>query len=96
MICFFPGHVAIYLGNGRIIHATGHPESSCVTVNSLWEASRYREDLKNSLCAAGSIFKMEKSVLPQKDFLKVSGKRFLFDFFKNQKYNNLRTSSKIA
>jgi len=30
---------------------------------------------------------MEKSVLPQKDFLKVSGKRFLFDFFKNQKYN---------
>jgi len=32
-----------------------------------------------------AFFKMEKSVLPQKDFLKVSGKRFLFDFFKNQK-----------
>lgn len=56
-LLFFPGHVAIYLGNGRIIHATGHPESSCVTVNSLWEGELgYREDLKNSLCAAGSIF----------------------------------------
>ena len=51
------GNVAIYLGNGKIIHATGHPESSCVTVNSLWEGEPgYREDLKNSLCAAGSIF----------------------------------------
>ena len=49
-LLFFPGHVAIYLGNGKIIHATGHPESSCVTVNSLWEGeSGYREDLKNSL-----------------------------------------------
>lgn len=56
-LLFFPGHVAIYLGNGRIIHATGHPESSCVTVNSLREGEvGYREDLKNSLCAAGSIF----------------------------------------
>ena len=56
-LLFFPGHVAIYLGNGKIIHGTGHPESSCVTVNSLWEGEPgYREDLKNSLCAAGSIF----------------------------------------
>ena len=56
-LLFFPGHVASYLGNGRIIHATGHPESSCVTVNSLWEGEPgYREDLKNSLCAVGSIF----------------------------------------
>lgn len=56
-LLFFPGHVAIYLGNGKIIHATGHPESSCVTVNSLREGEvGYREDLKNSLCAAGSIF----------------------------------------
>ena len=53
----YPVHVAIYLGNGKIIHPTGHPESSCVTVNSLWEGEPgYREDLKNSLCAAGSIF----------------------------------------
>lgn len=56
-LLFFLGHVAIYLGNGKIIHATGHPESSCVTVNSLREGEvGYREDLKNSLCAAGSIF----------------------------------------
>lgn len=56
-LLFFPGHVAIYLGNGKIIHATGHPESSCVTFNSLREGELgYREDLKNSLCAAGSIF----------------------------------------
>ena len=97
-LLFFPGHVAIYLGNGKIIHATGHPESSCVTVNSLWEGEPgYREDLKNSLCAAGSIFlKWRNLYYRKKDFLKVSGKRFLFDFFKNQKYNNLRTSSKIA
>ena len=56
-LLFFPGHVAIYLGNGKIIHATGHPESSCVTFNSLREGEPgYREDLKNSMCAAGSIF----------------------------------------
>ena len=34
----------------------------------------YREDLKNSL-QLEALFKMEKSVLPQKDFLKVSGKK---------------------
>ena len=97
-LLFFPGHVAIYLGNGKIIHATGHPESSCVTVNSpvggrAGISGRFE---KQSVCSWKHFFKMEKSVLPQKDFLKVSGKRFLFDFFKNQKYNNLRTSSKIA
>lgn len=56
-LLFFRGHVAIYLGNGKIIHATGHPDSSCVTVNSLREGETgYREDLKNSLYAAGSVF----------------------------------------
>lgn len=69
-LLFFPGHVAIYLGNGKIIHATGHPESSCVTVNSLREGEvGYREDLKTVSVQLEAFFKMEKSVLQQKIFV---------------------------
>ena len=72
-MAFFPGHVAIYLGNGKIVHATDIRKQLC-DCQFLWEGEPgYQEDLKNSLCAAGSIFKMEKSALTQKDFLKVFG-----------------------
>ena len=54
---FFPGHVALYLGEGRYIHSTGAAASGGVVVNSLDPADPlYREDLVKSLYAVGSIF----------------------------------------
>ena len=54
---FFPGHVAIYLGEGRFIHSTGFKKSFGCVINSFNpEDKDYREDLANSITAAGSIF----------------------------------------
>ena len=54
---FFPGHVALYLGEGRYIHSTGAAASGGVVINSLDPADPlYREDLVKSLYAVGSIF----------------------------------------
>ena len=54
---YFPGHVAMYLGNGSYIHSTGKAGNSGVVFNSLnpkdWD---YRADLAKSWCASGSIF----------------------------------------
>lgn len=56
-LLYFPGHIAMYLGGGRYIHATGKAGSSGVVVNSLrpgdWD---YREDLARGLYTVGSIF----------------------------------------
>jgi len=54
---FFPGHVALYLGEGRYIHSTGAAASGGVVLNSLDPADPlYREDLVKCLNAVGSIF----------------------------------------
>lgn len=54
-LLFFPGHVAMYLGEGEYLHATGHPGSDGVTVNSLDPAAPgYRPDLADSITHAGS------------------------------------------
>ena len=54
---FFPGHVALYLGEGRYIHSTGAAASGGVVINSLEpEDPLYREDLVKSLYAVGSVF----------------------------------------
>ena len=54
---FFPGHVALYLGDGRYIHSTGAAASGGVVINSLDPADPlYREDLVKCLYAVGSIF----------------------------------------
>ncbi|ARP50901.1 MULTISPECIES: C40 family peptidase [Caproicibacterium] len=56
-LLYFPGHVAMYLGSGKIVHATGHKGDSCVTVNSLDpRSSRCRQDLAESITAIGSAF----------------------------------------
>ena len=56
-LLFFPGHVAMYLGEGRYIHATARAGSDGVVINSLDPAAPdYREDLAQSLTAVGSIF----------------------------------------
>lgn len=54
---YFPGHIALFLGNGSYIHSTAHAGSNGVVINSLCpEAPDYREDLVKSLYAVGTIF----------------------------------------
>ncbi len=56
-LLYFPGHVALYLGEGKYIHSTGNPASFGCTINSLDPKDPdYRKDLALSLDAAGSIF----------------------------------------
>lgn len=54
---YFPGHIALYLGQGRYIHSTGAAASGGVVLNSLEESDPlFRPDLAQSLYAVGSIF----------------------------------------
>ena len=54
---YFPGHIALYLGQDRYIHSTGAAASGGVVINSLDPADPlYREDLVKSLYAVGSVF----------------------------------------
>lgn len=56
-LLYFPGHVALYLGNETYIHSTGNPASFGCVINSLNpQAENYRKDLACSLTAAGSVF----------------------------------------
>ena len=56
-LMYFPGHVAMYLGEGKYIHSTGKAGSDGVVVNSLDpEAPDYRPDLPEKLTAVGSYF----------------------------------------
>ena len=56
-LLFFPGHVAMYLGDGRYIHATARAGDDGVAINSLRPGhAGYRADLAGSLTAVGSIF----------------------------------------
>lgn len=54
---YFPGHIALYLGNGEYIHSTGAAASGGVVINSLDPAEpHYRKDLDEGLTAVGTIF----------------------------------------
>ncbi|HCD45250.1 MAG TPA: hydrolase Nlp/P60 [Lachnoclostridium sp.] len=56
-LMYFPGHIAMYLGNGAYIHSTGKIGSGGVVINSLNpKAEDYRADLAESWYASGSIF----------------------------------------
>lgn len=56
-LLFFPGHVALYMGEGRYIHSTAHNGSDGVVVNSLRsEHEDFRADLLEKLTGAGSLF----------------------------------------
>ncbi len=56
-LLYFPGHVAIYLGEGEFIHSTAHNGSEGVVINSFNKFSHnYRQDLHNSLLACASVF----------------------------------------
>ena len=56
-LLFFPGHVAMYLGDGLYCHSTAHAGDDGFTLNSLDPASPiYREDLANGIAQVGSYF----------------------------------------
>lgn len=56
-LIFFPGHVAIYLGESQYCHATAKTGCNGFVINSLNpEDSDYREDLHKSITAVGSYF----------------------------------------
>ena len=56
-LIFFPGHVAMYLGNDRYIHSTAYAKTPYVTINSLNPGDEdYREDLDKKVTACGSLF----------------------------------------
>lgn len=56
-LLYFPGHIALYLGEEKYIHATGNKNSFACVVNSFDKNDdNYREDLAESLYAVGSIF----------------------------------------
>lgn len=56
-LLLFPGHVAMYLGEGRYIHSTGKAGSDGVTFNSLNpDDPDFRADLRESITQVGSYF----------------------------------------
>lgn len=56
-LLFFPGHVAMYIGNGKYVHSTGKNGSDGVVINSLNPKDEdFREDLLNRLSGTGSVF----------------------------------------
>ena len=56
-LLFFPGHVAVYLGEGRYCHSTGRAGDDGFTINSLDpDAEDFRPDLAEKLSAVGSYF----------------------------------------
>ncbi|MDD3369107.1 MAG: C40 family peptidase [Lachnospiraceae bacterium] len=56
-LLYFPGHVAMYIGDDRYIHSTGNEKSFGCVINSLNpKHSDYREDLPGKIKGIGSIF----------------------------------------
>ncbi len=56
-LLFFPGHVAMYLGEGKFLHSTAHNGSDGAVVNSLNpDDPDYRADLDQGMTAVGTIF----------------------------------------
>lgn len=56
-LLFFCGHVALYLGGGRYIHATGRAGDDGVVINSLEPSDPlYRHDLAESIKQIGSLY----------------------------------------
>ena len=56
-LLFFPGHVAMYMGDNLYCHSTAHAGDDGFTLNSLDPASPiYRADLANGITQIGSYF----------------------------------------
>lgn len=54
-LLFFPGHVAVYIGEDKFVHATG--TGAAVKINSLNKSSKlYRKDLDEKYICTGTVF----------------------------------------
>lgn len=54
-LLFFPGHVAVYIGEDKFVHATG--SDGLVKINSLNKDSKlYRKDLDEKYICTGTVF----------------------------------------
>lgn len=57
-LLYFPGHIALYIGDGQYIHSTGLSGDFGVAINTLWEeegAPFFRKDLWDKLYAIGGL-----------------------------------------
>ena len=57
-LLFFPGHVAVYIGEGRYVHATGREGYTLINSFNIGSGD-YREDLDKSQIGTGTIFGIE-------------------------------------
>jgi hypothetical protein len=56
-LIFFPGHVALYMGDRRFIHSTGYRDTEGVCICGMDKGSEgYRPDLMENISAYGSLF----------------------------------------
>lgn len=56
-LLYFPGHIAMYIGDDRYIHSTGKSGSDGVVINSLNPMHEdFRQDLREKLEHVGSMF----------------------------------------
>lgn len=56
-LVYFPGHMALYLGDGEYIHSTAREGDDGVVINSFYpDSPRYRADLPKQITAVGSYF----------------------------------------
>jgi hypothetical protein len=56
-LVYFPGHIAMYIGGDRYVHATNIKGSDGVVINSFNPAhDDYREDLLKDITMVGSVF----------------------------------------
>ena len=61
-LLYFPGHMALYIGELRYIHATGRAGDDRVVIASLDPKDpAYREDLAETILTAGTVFPLQKS-----------------------------------
>lgn len=59
-LLYFPDHVAMYIGDGMYIHATGNAGSFCCMINSLLKDDfNYRKDLAEHILAVGSVWEAQ-------------------------------------
>ena len=56
-LLYFPGHMALYIGELRYLHATGRAGDDRVVIASLDPKDpAYREDLAETILTAGTVF----------------------------------------
>lgn len=67
-LLFFPGHVAIYIGEDKFIHATG--ADAVVKINSLNKDSKlYRKDLDEKYICTGTVFRFSTDKIDEDNLI---------------------------